>query len=126
MYLRKMACLATVLLLAVSASAATNWTDVTKRYLKNPNFDNNSEEGWTWDSNASTQAVRVECISFYNGYFDLSQTLSRLPKGHYRLSVQGFYRTSDNDGAYSAYKNGTENITAFLYAGTDGKTLWAA
>ena len=121
MYLRKMACLATVLLLAVSASAATNWTDVTKRYVTNPAFDGDSSEGWSWDSNASTQAVRVECISFYNGYFDLSQSLNRLPKGHYRLSVQGFYRTSDNDGAYSAYKNGTENITAFLYAGDNTK-----
>ena len=103
-----MACLAGFLFLAASASAADNWIDVTKQHVTNPTFDGDSSEGWSWDSNASTQAVRVECISFYNGYFDLSQTLKRLPKGHYRLSVQGFYRTTDNDGAYSAYKNGSE------------------
>ena len=129
MNLRKMACLAGFLFLAVSASAVDKWIDVTNQYLTNPNFDDDSSEGWVWDSNASTQAVRVECISFYNGYFNLSQTLRRLPKGHYRLSVQGFYRTTDNDGAYSAYKNGTENITAFLCAGEDMvplKSLYSA
>ena len=123
MYLRKTVCLAALLLLAVSASAATNWTNVTKRYVKNPAFDNDSEEGWTWDSNASTQAVRVECISFYNGNFDLYQKLKKLPKGHYRLSVQGFYRTGDNNSAFSAHQNGKENITASLYAGSASKKL---
>ena len=123
MNLRKMACLAGFLFLAASASAADNWIDVTKQHVTNPTFDDDSSEGWSWDSNASTQAVRVECISFYNGYFDLSQTLKRLPKGHYRLSVQGFYRTTDNDGAYSAYKNGSEQITAALYAGDNTKPL---
>ena len=118
-----LACLASALLLAVSASAATNWANVTKRYVVNPCFDNNSEEGWTWESNASTQAVRVECISFYNGNFDLHQKLKKLPKGRYRLSVQGFYRTGENGSAYDAHKNGNENITAAIYAGSNQKKL---
>ena len=123
MNLRKMACLTGLLLMAASVSAADNWIDVTKQHVTNPAFDGDSSEGWAWDSNASTQAVRVECISFYSGYFNLYQTLKRLPSGHYRLSVQGFYRTSDNDAAYSAHKNGSENITAFLYAGETQKPL---
>lgn len=118
-----LACLASALLLAVSASAATNWANVTKRYVVNPCFDNNSEEGWTWESNASTQAVRVECISFYNGNFDLHQKLKKLPKGRYRLSVQGFYRTGENGSAYDAHKNGNENITSAIYAGSNQKKL---
>ena len=124
MTLRRWAIALTGLLMAASASFADDvkWMDVTKRFVKNPAFDNDSQEGWTWESNASTQAVRVNCISFYNGYFNLHQQL-KLPKGHYRLSVQGFYRTADNATAYNAHQNGSETITASLYAGTASKLL---
>ena len=110
--------------MATSASFANDmkWVDVTKRFVKNPAFDNDSQEGWTWESNASTQAVRVNCISFFNGHFNLHQQL-KLPKGHYRLSVQGFYRTGDNASAYSSHQNGSETITASLYAGSASKLL---
>ena len=111
-------------MMAASASFADDmkWIDVTRQFVKNPAFDNNSQVGWTWESNASTQAVRVNCISFFNGYFNLHQQL-RLPKGHYRLSVQGFYRTGDNASAYSGHQNGSEKITANLYAGSASKSL---
>ena len=91
----------TGMLIATSASFADDmkWTDVTVQYVKNPAFDDDSQAGWTWESNASTQSVRVNCISFYNGYFNLHQQLL-LPKGHYRLKVQGFYRTGENNTAY--------------------------
>ena len=109
--------------MVTSLATAQTWSDVTNRFITNPAFDNNSNEGWTWESNASTQEVRVNCISFYAGNFDLHQTLSGLPKGTYRLSVQGFYRTTDNNSAYNAYINGQENITAFLYAGQNSQPL---
>ena len=124
MSLRRWAIALTALLIAATASFAGDmkWIDVTKLFVKNPAFDDNSQDGWAWDSNASTQAVRVNCISFYNGYFNLYQKLE-LPKGHYRLSVQGFYRTGDNTSAYSAHQNGSEKITASLYAGSASKAL---
>ena len=127
MNLRRAICLA-VFIPAMSAIMAEEspWTDVTKWLLVNPNFDNNSQEGWNWESNATTQEVRVNCISFYNGSFDIHQQLTSLPKGKYRLSVQGFYRTTDNQAAYTAHQNGTEQITASLYAGTVNKKLVSA
>lgn len=114
----------TGMLIATSASFADDmkWTDVTVQYVKNPAFDDDSQAGWTWESNASTQSVRVNCISFYNGYFNLHQQLL-LPKGHYRLKVQGFYRTGENNTAYNGHQNGSENITARLYAGEAEKKL---
>ena len=113
-----------VLALATAAQTqGATWADVTKLFITNPAFDNNSNEGWTWDSNASTQEVRVECISFYNGHFNLHQEISGLPKGHYRLSVQGFYRMTDNGSAYSAHQSNQEDLTAFLYADTSSKPL---
>ena len=122
MNLKRILCAAAWLMVTSLATAQT-WSDVTNRFITNPAFDNNSNEGWTWESNASTQEVRVNCISFFAGNFDLHQTLSGLPKGTYRLSVQGFYRTTDNNSAYNAYINGQENITAFLYAGQNSQPL---
>ena len=123
MNLRKLFCIAVWLLATLTGSAEKVWMDVTDRYLTNPQFTDNSREGWTWESNASTQEVRVECISFYSGYYDMHQQLRGLVKGRYRLSVQGFYRIADNETSFSAHNNGTENITASLYAGGEEKKL---
>ena len=111
------------LLTLTSLSAETVWTDVTSLFVKSPRFDNDKQTGWAWESNATTQAVRVECISFYNGYFDLHQQLTGLPKGRYRLRVQGFYRMADQQPSYNAHQDGSETITAQLYAGTATKKL---
>ena len=120
---QKMACLA-VLLLSISVpSFADDWMDVTKWFMTNPAFDNDSQEGWTWESNATTQAVRVNCVSFYNGNFNMHQQLKGLPKGHYRLSVQGFYRSGENASAYNRFQNGSEKMTASLYAGEAKQAL---
>lgn len=90
------------------------WTDVTDLFVVNPRFDNNSTEGWKWGSNANSQKADFECFEFWNGYFQIRQDLSGLPPGLFRVSVQGYYRTGDNDVAYASYKNGTEDITAYL------------
>ena len=97
---------------------AQQWVDVTENYLTNPGFDNNSSQGWLWSSNAQSQTVRVECMEFWNGMFDIWQQLQGLTKGRYRLSVQAYYRPGDNsEAAWRAYQEGTEEITAVLYAG---------
>ena len=122
MNLKRILCAAACLMVTTMVTAQT-WSDVTNRFITNPAFDNNSNDGWEWESNANTQEVRVNCISFYNGNFDLHQTLNGLPKGTYRLSVQGFYRTTDNGTAYNAHQNGQEDITASLYAGQNSQKL---
>ena len=92
-----------------------NWADVTKRFLTNTDFNDGSYDGWTVNSNAGQKAVSAKVMRFWNGTFDFYQELPRLPKGHYRLTVQGFYRSQGD--SYSLYKNGTEQLKAFLYAG---------
>ena len=98
-----------------------NWADVTTRFITNTDFDNGNYDGWTVESDAGQKAVSAKIMRFWNGTFHLSQKINYLPKGHYRLSVQGFYRSQGD--SYSAYKNGTEKITAFLYAGEVSKAL---
>ncbi len=96
---------------------AQEWTDVTDYVLTNPGFDNNSKEGWMWNSDATSQTSNYGCMEFWNGQFDIWQSLAGLPQGRYRVSVQAFYRTTDNNVAYPAYQAGDEEVTAFLYAG---------
>lgn len=112
-----------LLLLTISsvASADAVWSDITRRFIQNPDFDNGNNDGWTINSSAGQRAVSANVMRFWNGTFDFSQVISGLPQGHYRLTVQGFYR---NEGdSYQAYKNGTERLNAFLYAGGVSKAL---
>ncbi len=108
---------------AVSGANDTKWTDVTQLYISNPGYDNNQTVGWQWESNAQSQTARCECMEFWNGTFDLHQTIRNAPKGKYRLSVQAYYRCGDNDWAYSQFKNNKEDITARLYAGANEQKL---
>ena len=94
---------------------AQQWIDVTEAYIQNPTFDNSLATGWTYTSNASSQRGEYEGWEFWNGTFNIYQTVN-VPNGKYRLSVQAYYRTTDNDWAYNNYSNGTEELTAFLYA----------
>ena len=95
---------------------ADNWTNVTDRFIANPDFS--TTDGWTWDTNSGTVGIGSGNMRIYSGWFDFHQTLSKLPKGHYRLSVQAFYRDGSNDNAYNAHLNGTESLAAYLYAGS--------
>ncbi len=108
-----------ITLLALSVGIKAQWTDVTSVFISNPSFVGNSSKGWTWNSNAGSQTVRVESMEFWNGYFDIWQDLVELPKGRYRLSVQSYYRPGDNDASYNNYLNGNydSDMTAYLYAG---------
>jgi hypothetical protein len=60
-------------------------------------------------------------MRFYDTTCTLSQQLNNLPKGKYRLSVQGFYRAYGD--SYEAFTNGSENITAYLFAGDNATKL---
>ena len=107
--------LAGILLLCSGVLSAQDWIDVTDAYVANPRFDGNSVEGWTLGGDAPTKATGYDGFEFFGGTFDIHQTL-RVPAGKYRLSVQAYFRYTDNNRAYSAYKQGSDPKTAFLYA----------
>ncbi len=103
-----------------SLTKAQSWLDLTSEYIVNPNFDGNSSKGWTFTTNAGSQALNYDAMEFWYGTFNIHQTIN-VPNGKYRLSVNAYYRTSNNNTGYAAYQNGTEELTAFLYA-NDSKT----
>ena len=67
---------------------AQEWIDITSEYLKNPGFDNNSSAGWTYTSDASAQRCTYETMEFWQGTFDIYQTV-KVPNGKYRISEIG-------------------------------------
>ncbi len=104
-----------MMMLSSIALSAQDWIDVTDAYVVNPRFDGNRVNGWTLSSNAQSQMADYEAFEFWNGYFDIMQAV-QVPAGKYRLSVQAYYRTSDNSWAFPDYQAGNEEITAYLYA----------
>ena len=110
----------TALLPWCQQATAQDWIDVTDTYLTNPKFDNGGD-GWSLDGwGGSFGAVNYGCMEVWNGVFALTQQLNGLPPGHFRLSVQAYYRTGNfSMDAYEAYTGGTEEINASLFASSD-------
>jgi len=120
--MRKLFTVACALVLSLGAQVkAADWIDLTS-LLTNPNFDNNSNTGWTYTSDAVSQQLTYEAMEFWYGTFDIYQKVSGLANGKYRLGVSAFYRTGTNNNAYSAYEAGTEDIPAVMYAKSGDET----
>lgn len=81
--------------------------------LVNPDFSEKST-GWTL-SGSFTQANGYVAEYWNNASFDFHQTVTGLPAGVYEVTAQSFYRNGGRE-AYTAHKDGTEELLAELYA----------
>lgn len=89
----------------------TAGTDLTYM-LQNPTFDS-GKDGWTGAT--VVDGTWKNCES-YQGTFDMYQEFVAPQDGVYEISAQAFHRVAVNDVASVAYGNGSEDITAVLYA----------
>lgn len=108
----------TLLLLVVISfcmlSQAAEWLDVTSMYITNPGYDNNSNQGWQISGYAGSMKCDYGAQEFWQGFWDCYQRIS-IPSGHYRLSVNGYYRSQANSTtAVANYKS--EEMPCMLYA----------
>ena len=120
--LAAMAC-AAVFTVALPASADKQWIDITSQHITNPGFDGNSLSGWVYESTAGGRGAACGAMEFWNGTFNIHQTLSGLPQGRYRMSVSAFFRCQDNDNGYRSHLDGNEDITGRMYAGDKNQKL---
>lgn len=68
--------------------------------IGNASFDNDLETAWQRTLDGGTTAVSQAEMEFYdNNTFDLSQVLTGMPKGKYRLVASGFYRDGNDYAA---------------------------
>lgn len=81
--------------------------------ITNPSFDTGTGEGWTGAKTVSKDNMNCES---YQGTFDMYQEIEAPKTGVYEISAQAFHRVAANDVASVAYGNGSEDITAVLYA----------
>ena len=93
-------------------------------WITNPTV-RTSKDGWTITSAAYSQSVANNEMEFWNGdayTVEMSQTIEGLPNGRYKVAVTGFYRAGWND-AGAAYAEGSEDVTAVLFAGRNSAPL---
>ncbi len=115
--MNRTALLTTLLLAITTTGSAQTWIDITEEYVKNPGFDENTTTGWTIIKNSSGRDAAAGVMEFWQGTWDIYQTIPTLPAGRYRVSVQGYFREGALDeNAVRAHEEGTENLTCFLYA----------
>ncbi|MCD8265721.1 MAG: CotH kinase family protein, partial [Prevotellaceae bacterium] len=107
-----------------AASLAEDWVDLTSALITNPSYDGSSNTGWTISADAWSTACSYGGQEFWTGTWDIYQSVS-LPEGHYRLSVQGFYRPGDYSSS-DALRYNSISHTSLLYAGQTSTPLVSA
>ena len=122
-WMKSIVLMAFMVLTSLSVSADKGWIDLTDQYIVNYTFDGNKSQGWEFSWQHGNCNNRVDAMEFWNATFDLHQNLMNLSAGHYRLSVQSYFRCKDNSSGYRDYLSETEDITGYLYAGNNEKQL---
>lgn len=89
----------------------TAGTDLTYM-LANPTFDS-GKDGWTGATTVNSDWKNCES---YQGTFDMYQEFVAPQDGVYEISAQAMHRVTWNEATATAHENGSEDITAVLYA----------
>jgi len=97
----------------------TVWTDVTQYFIVNPDYSNGTT-GWTEGTAIPTVNSTYQNAEFFKKKNSALQTISNLPAGSYKLTVQAFFRPKGNNQAeIDKHKNGTEVIEGYVVAGEE-------
>lgn len=92
----------------------------------NPRFENNTSEGWTGAKliqGGNAQNTQHQTHEFFQTSFNMSQTITGVPNGLYRLKWKGFHRPGESNQVCSDYLNNQNNASAVVYANSVQKTM---
>lgn len=97
---------------------------MTDLHVVNPTLRSNSD-GWTYVPENAKAVVSSNIAEFYDKDYDMSQTIEGLPNGMYVVYVTGYYRATGNDNnvGFNAHEDGSEIISAELYANEESVKL---
>lgn len=110
-------------------ATAANPATVTNLFIKNPSYDGDKQDNWTWTADGDGKmGMGYSAAEFYQKVFDVNQTLKDLNEGVYAVDVQAFYRAGWGDGsAYTAYTtNDPQSKDVKLYAVSGNDTMKVA
>ena len=103
--------------------------------LPGASFNQNDTRNGLWSDEPAVGGYQTEFASNKCGEkwntpsFDVAQTLTNVPNGYYKVSMQGFYRMGGDENVYDAslaeahHKDGTETLNAIFYANNEEKRL---
>ena len=95
----------------------TVWTDVTQYFIVNPDYSNGTT-GWTDGTAVPTVNATYENAEFFKKKNSALQTISNLPIGNYKLTVQALFRPGGNSQSeIDKHIAGTEVIEGYVVAG---------
>ena len=103
--------------------------------LPGASFNQNDTRNGLWSDAPAVGGYQTEFASnkcgekYSTPSFDVAQTLTNVPNGYYKVSMQGFYRMGGDENVYDAslaeahHKDGTETLNAIFYANNEEKRL---
>ena len=115
---------------ALAGATADNPIDATF-YIQGAEINENFNNTGVWDGTDPTfdgrtgnlEATGFAAENYWGASVESYQTLTGLPAGKYRVSCYGFYRDGSATDAGTKYANGTEDIKAYLFAGSNQTPL---
>ena len=115
---------------ALNSATASNPVDATF-FIKGAEINENFDNAGAWEGTDPTFAGRTGNLeatgfaaeNYWGANVETYQTLTGLPAGKYRVSCFGFYRDGSATDAGTKYANGTEDIKAYLFAGSNQTPL---
>ena len=103
--------------------------DVTEMYVTNPTLrQKGNKNGWEFvcEHNkgwSGSPAWGTDLLEFWNCDFSVTQTLTNIPNGKYKLSAQAFYRASNMTAELFANNEAVKLIPLSKYSTADFGTL---
>jgi hypothetical protein len=84
--------------------------------MTNAAIDDNS--GWS-----DTPTLSYSCMEYFQKTFDFNQTITNLPAGTYQVRVQAYQRPGAATNVYNSYVDGNDEVTTWLYAGSESTKI---
>ena len=99
-----------------ATNIAGKYFDLTS-LIENPGFEEGRNTGWNYSydhTGAFNWITRdgFHCVEFFNCTYDLNQTLTGMPAGYYKVTVNGHYRPNNE---YAPAEHLQENVDGYLY-----------
>lgn len=93
--------------------------------IKNPGFETNGAENWEVRGELK-MGEEMKTAEFYQTVSSARQSLSSMPAGTYIVKMQGYQRVGGDPTAaayYTAYTNGQQTTSSYLFLGNERQTL---
>ncbi len=86
--------------------------------ISTPRMD--KTDGWI---KTSDPGISFSCAEYYVRTFDFYQTITGLPAGTYKMTVQGFQRPGEASVVYKNFTDGKGDVTTTVYAGKESTPI---